>query len=106
VLNTLRDSHNAGTLQMLDPAQCLLEYGANIQSTRRHLLLITNETAVPEVKENTFINGSYVYWAYRFYANDASTVETAVRAYEWICSGLPPVTGTPICENQIDEIRK
>lgn len=109
VLNELHANYKDDKLDRIELAECLQEYGAAIQSTRRHLLLVADATKFPGVNENSFFNGSQVYWGYPFYSTDAMTADIAVNAYDWICSGLPRSLGSgsadDVCASDIEEIR-
>lgn len=128
VLNDLHQGYRNGHLQRLEPAECLQQYAATIQPTRRHLLLIADETKFPPMDQNTFISkydchrntieletnrvclfilgGSRVYWGFPFYSTAAMTTDDAASAYDWICSGLPDDGGAEgICSEEIDGIR-
>lgn len=105
ISQTLQDLHGAykaGTLERLEPAQCLNQYATAIQSNRRHVLLVASDASFPTLEQNRFINGSHVYWASPFYAASAQNSEDAANAYNWICSG---VNKTGSCSNVINEIQ-
>jgi hypothetical protein len=80
------DKAHAGNLKRLELDRCVNEYATNIQSNRRNLLPVSNDSGVPPPTENEFINGSHIYWAFRFHAHDASSPEKASFAFNWICS--------------------
>jgi hypothetical protein len=56
VLNDLHQEYTDGHLQRLEPAECLQEYATSIQPTRRHLLLVADETKFPPIDQNIFIS--------------------------------------------------
>ena len=86
VLETLRREYKNGSLDRLEPADCLNQYATTMQSNRRNVLLVASE--LPKMEENTFISGSHVYWGMPFYSPAASSASDAADAYDWICSGL------------------
>jgi hypothetical protein len=102
VLNSLRREYRAGTLERLEPHDCLNQYATAIQSDRRHLLLVAADEKFPRIEENRFMNGSHVYWGLPFYANAASSSGHAANAYDWVCTGLHK-TGS--CSSLVAELR-
>jgi hypothetical protein len=102
VLNSLHSESKAGSLERLEPAECLNKYATSIQSNRRHLLLVAGDDNFPTAEANTFINGSHVYWAFPFFASDAQGGESASNSYNWICSAMN--LAEP-CSNNVDRVR-
>jgi hypothetical protein len=100
ILSTLHRNAKAGTLDRLNPTDCLNRYATSIQSHRRNLLLVAGDHNFPTAEKNKFINGSHVYWAAPFYSSDAKTGERAADAYNWICSAMQKNTS---CSSNVNE---
>jgi hypothetical protein len=92
ILASLWKKAHAGSLERLDPAECINAYATSIQSKRRNVLLVASDSKFPSPAENHFINASRVYWAANFQASYAQWPATASDAYDWICSGLDKPT--------------
>jgi hypothetical protein len=104
VLQDLHADYKANTLKTLTPAECITQYATSMQSRRRNLLLVASDDNFPTAAENTFINGSHVYWAGPFFASDAQTSSSASDSYKWMCSASYKDRG--MCSNKIDSVRK
>jgi hypothetical protein len=102
VLQHLHDEHKADRLEELQPADCLNRYATGIQSTRSHVLLVASNDNFPSAEENSFINGSHVYWASPFNAADAENSVKSSNSYNWICSGLDK---DGLCSNDVNDVR-
>ncbi|XPS76152.1 hypothetical protein M3J07_008208 [Ascochyta lentis] len=89
LLDSLWSKARNGTLDRLEPAECINQYATLIQSSRRNVLLVASDGEFPGKDKNTLINGSYVYDALPFASTDIYRPENAGGAYEWICSGMP-----------------
>jgi len=104
--------HN-GSLDRLEPAECIDAYGVPIQSSRRSLfVVIANENVSPEIllPEDPTINGAsnkYILEAWnsnagenlRHYKNSADPM------IGWICSALRGKADDEPCINYLGEIR-
>jgi hypothetical protein len=88
LLETLHREAQAGTLERLNPTDCLNQYATSIQSNRRNLLLVASDANFPTSEENKYINGSHVYWAGPFFSADAKSGQRAADSYQWICSAI------------------
>ncbi|KZM27396.1 hypothetical protein ST47_g1466 [Ascochyta rabiei] len=103
LLNGLWSKARNGTLDRLEPAECIDQYATLIQSTRRNVLLVASDENFPGKERNTFINGSYVYDALAFASIDIYRPEQASNAYKWLCSGLP--SSEAPCTSRISDIK-
>lgn len=101
-LKSLWTKARAGRLERLSPSDCLNEYAQVIQSNRRNLLLVADDSNFRPPEENHFINGSHAYWADIFYATSATSTSDAADSYSWICSGQ---TGVAFCSYFVDTIK-
>jgi hypothetical protein len=128
VLNELHEDYKNNNLQRLEPIECLQEYAAAIQSNRRHLLLIANETKFPPMDQNIFISKykkAEVHMklslisqpayprriacilGFPFHSTAAMTTDDAASAYDWICSNRSHRDGARYsCSDEIDVIRR
>lgn len=104
VLVSIWQEARDGRLDKLGPAECLEQYGKTIQSDRQNLLLVAGDSNFSPRQNNSFINGSMVYWAGSFTAGDmANTLQEASESYSWICSGLPE--SEEACADRIQQIK-
>lgn len=87
VLSNLHHDYKAGSLDRLEPLECLNQYATTIQSNRRNVLLVAKKARFPNMEENTFINNSHVHWGMPFYSTAAASQTEAADAYGWICTG-------------------
>lgn len=108
MLNALHANYQADELQKLELAECLQEYATALQSTRRHLLLVAGEDKFPNMDQNTFMNGSRIYWGSSFFSTAAIEAVTAATSYDWMCSGLSEreAGNEVVCARDIEEIRE
>jgi hypothetical protein len=63
ILGSLWSKACAGSLERLDPSECIDQYATSIQSNRRNVLLVANDSDVPVLEENRFINACHIYRA-------------------------------------------
>ena len=107
-LESLWSNARAGTLERLEPAQCIDEYATSIQSNRKNLLLVSGDDNFPSPMENYFIHGSHVYWAAKFEVGAAAESAAASKAFQWVCSMLDKkheYLATP-CSVEVEDVRK
>jgi hypothetical protein len=104
MLESLWDKARASKLERLERSRCIDEYATTIQSYRRNLLLVIDDSELPPPTQNHFINGSHVYWGSRFNTYDAAGSEEATRAFNWICSASHDVW-TP-CSVRVEDVRQ
>ncbi|RYN78863.1 hypothetical protein AA0120_g10887 [Alternaria tenuissima] len=102
VLHRLWNNASTGTLERLDPAECIARYATSIQSAQRNVLLVASDDQVLPPNENPLINGSHAYGRWKFSAMSAMARDTARNSFDWICSGMD--TKRP-CSLGIDAIR-
>jgi hypothetical protein len=102
ILTMLHKDYKAGSLERLEPADCLNKYATSIQSNRRHVLVVAGDDNFPTAEANPFINGSHVYWNFPFFASDAQGGQSASNSYNWICSAMN--IAEP-CSNLVDKVR-
>jgi hypothetical protein len=104
VLTKLQQEAHDGRLDRIEAADCLNQYAKTIQSDRQNLQLVASDSSFPRPEENTYINGSMVYWAGSFTASDmAATLEDASTSYSWIRSALPDSAGA--CTDAVEQIK-
>ncbi|KAJ4311882.1 hypothetical protein N0V94_007729 [Neodidymelliopsis sp. IMI 364377] len=113
ILKDLWSKSKNGSLDKLDPIDCVKDYATLIQSKRRNVLLVTANDNVdpsqldPAVQPNPsdpWFNLTNVYQASRFDASQGLSYYQNEEALDWICSGLPYVKGSPPCIGRIKEI--
>lgn len=102
ILEDMRAEYKAGSLDRLEPSDCISRYSTSIQSNRRHVLLVASDDNFPATSENRYMNNSHVYWASPFYADDATSGEQAANSYNWMCSAMN-IDG--VCSNNVDIVR-
>lgn len=104
-LTSLWKKARAGHLERLSPAECIDQYAQIINSNRRNVLLVANDTNFPPPEENKRFGGSRAYWMNYFSADSAQGTGTASSAYDWICSGT---SGNPsaYCSDKVEDIKR
>ena len=102
VLHRLWNNASTGTLERLDPAECIARYATSIQSAQSNVLLVASDDQVLPPNENPLINGSHACGRWKFSAMSAMARDTARNSFDWICSGMD--TKRP-CSLGIDAIR-
>lgn len=102
-LDALWNQARAGTLDRLEPAECIDQYAQIIQSNRRNVLLVADDSNFPPPEENYYINGSRAYWADAFWANSAGGASQAADSYSWICSGI---LNSDLCSIEVDNVKR
>jgi hypothetical protein len=103
ILQDLHDGAQVGTLERLNPTECLNRYATTIQSNRRNLLLVASDENFPSPGDNKYILDSHVYWAGPFFAGEAKTSNRAADSYLWICSAIGK---RGPCSSNVDEVHK
>lgn len=95
-----------GSLERLDPMECLTEYATPLQSNRRHVLLVTDDTynaTLVSGLPKTFPLNPNVYSVLDFEATRGIQSTSASGSFSWICSGLS--TSEKRCAFALDEVR-
>lgn len=79
-----------GSLDRLEPWECLTEYATALQSYRGCVLLVTNEVQRNDSwpSQLTQLNSTHIYWSDIFSSVNGTDSSLASRAWNWICSGL------------------
>jgi hypothetical protein len=93
---------NSTTFDKLGPADCIAEYGAAIQPTRSHVLLVTNDTDFRNVRHD---------WEFpdlnRHGVKDVANIylyhEPRI-SFRWICSGEPTYEKKS-CQGLLEKIK-
>ncbi|KAF1928320.1 uncharacterized protein M421DRAFT_63465 [Didymella exigua CBS 183.55] len=105
-LETLWSQSRNGSLDRLEPAQCLTDYAKTLQSNRRNLLLVMDNaqaSASPRNSNLSYTNNPDTFLYGNFFATDGALPVFAPDSYSWICSGLDNDTNTP-CANRLGQI--
>ncbi|KAH7348020.1 hypothetical protein BKA66DRAFT_309730 [Pyrenochaeta sp. MPI-SDFR-AT-0127] len=104
-LTSLWKKARAGHLERLSPAECINQYAQIINSNRRNVLLVANDTNFPPPEKNRRFGGSRAYWMNSFSADSAQGTQMAADAYGWICSG-PSSKLSAYCSDEVDAIKR
>ncbi|KAF2626657.1 hypothetical protein BU25DRAFT_411632 [Macroventuria anomochaeta] len=106
-LITLWSQSKNGSLNRLEPAECLAEYATALQSDRRNVLLVMDNAQAstsPYNRSLTLLNNTNVYWASGFSASYGTDPDDAPESYSWICSGVGYDPKSP-CANRVQDIK-
>ena len=102
-LVNLHTEARLGQLDRLEPAACLKQYDAGIQSTRRNVLLVARDSQFAPSYQNSYLNNSHVYWGSHASADLGVTRGGKTGgASDWICSGVI----TDECSDAIEAIKR
>lgn len=107
-LELLWSKSRNGSLERLEPAECITAYAIALQSDRRNLLLVMDSAQAntsPYNRNLTYTNNTDTFWFDTFSAYEGTDPDTAPDSYAWICSGLEYEWDTP-CANRLGEIAK
>ena len=87
-LESLWSKARADDLEKLDYSKCRDEYATSIQSNRRNLLLVLDDSDIPSPANDYSMNGSLAYWVTKFETYDWLSPKKGSLTFEWICSAL------------------
>ncbi|KAF2790980.1 hypothetical protein K505DRAFT_310397 [Melanomma pulvis-pyrius CBS 109.77] len=90
-------------LDTLPNAECISEYAKMIQSERRNVLLVADDSKYPPANAST-IGATNVYAVGKFNASDAEFPWQALGSYGWICSDLRTWDATTTCASLLGQI--
>ncbi|KAH6638910.1 hypothetical protein C7974DRAFT_421557 [Boeremia exigua] len=113
-LKTLWDKSQNGSLDRLEPSECVNAYGTKIQSARRNLFVVLadgNFSSVyssPENPGNNWINNTNFLsaWLSRAEAGLTHYQNNVQSPFGWICSGLPTERPSQPCINRLEEVKR
>lgn len=114
LLKDLWEKSRNGSLQKLEPAECIDAYGVMIQSAKRNLLaVVANEDINPGLPNIVYppqttyndVNNTNVYTVGRSSAADGlEHYRQSATPFDWICSGLTPTPDT-LCLDKLGDIK-
>lgn len=87
-LESLWSKARADNLETMVPFKCIDEYATSIQSNRRNLLIVLDDSYIPSPAHEYSMNGSLVYWLAKFDTDNWSSAKNGSLPFEWICSAL------------------
>lgn len=99
MLQSLWNKSKNGSLDKLEPAQCITDYATIIQSNRRNVLLVMNNENVDPTLDSEghslghpklrFTKNLNVYYTNQFNAGSGGIdLDLVADSYSWMCSGL------------------
>jgi hypothetical protein len=99
---------NSNTFDKLGPAECIAAYSTTIQSTRSHVLLVTNDTDFRRSGPTWITDEGVDYTLTRPYElENLINIYFYFRpyfSYTWICSG-DPTNRDKVCSELLDELK-